>query len=798
MGKLANVKAWATGRNAIYEDEDMVKQVKSELDAITTGSIQDTKDLMSAAVTTLNKCKGFELYVGHVNESSFDEIINYSSETITFVKDQIDAKVASIDAYNNSTRWEKVMGTANMFVAKFGEGFVSAFEDVGDGILTIGSWGCGLLGADGAEQKLADWVEYDVSGKTFELLMNDDLEKSSAFTRDSGIAMITEGAGAAAGYLTMGGYLSGVSQTMSGAGKLTKATNVLKSTTMSNTVVATVGGYGGGTEQGLKNGMDIDDARKEGLKRAGTQAILAYGGGKLGESLQKSSAVRAASQNVDEATNAVTKAEEAFDSAVQAQDDAWRKGNELYNDIKSGNKITTGTDDTIEKMYKYADDYKAAGQNAANKLDDLNNAKANLKNATENLDNVKNTKLSDYQGYNDKITNAARNRGMSDASKLLNQAGTSGKTATQVFNSSSAGKTSDSTEIALRETSPAVQRTTSNVPSTKITTVTNVGKNVAVTTAKGAGSNVGAIVHTAGDTYVVGTEQKADAQFRTTEMGDMLEDNKPTQPPLTEIKDEPIVDPDDLDIKPKIEDTTPEPTPKPTPEPTPKPTPEPTPKPTPEPTPKPTPEPTPKPTPEPTPEPTPSDPVVPTPPGPVDPTTPVGPTGPYNPTDPTNPGDGTSGNDTHYTGGGYSGSQGYVSQSGTNNGVDGALDGSATSIDDVIKGSNYTKIPTSTDPLKPSSSGGSMIIPIAAGLSAAAAAGIGAKAYLDRKNNNDNDEEIDEIATDEWENEDQLNIEYAEDVEQEQYLDEDDEYGYQEEPTEKYGARSSQEIADLQ
>ena len=38
-----------------------------------------------------------------------------------------------------------------------------------------------------------------------------------------------------------------------------------------------------------------------------------------------------------------------------------------------------------------------------------------------------------------------------------------------------------------------------------------------------------------------------------------------------------------------------------------------------------------------------------------------------------------------------------------------------------------------------------------------------------------------------------------EDVEKEQFLDEDDEFGYQEEePAEKYGARSSQEIADLQ
>ena len=91
-----------------------------------------------------------------------------------------------------------------------------------------------------------------------------------------------------------------------------------------------------------------------------------------------------------------------------------------------------------------------------------------------------------------------------------------------------------------------------------------------------------------------------------------------------------------------------------------------------------------------------------------------------------------------------------------------------------------------------------MVIPIAAGLSAAAAAGIGAKAYLDRKNNNDNGE-TDDIETEDWENQETIDLEYAEDVEKEQFLDEDDEFGYQEEePAEKYGARSSQEIADLQ
>ena len=91
---------------------------------------------------------------------------------------------------------------------------------------------------------------------------------------------------------------------------------------------------------------------------------------------------------------------------------------------------------------------------------------------------------------------------------------------------------------------------------------------------------------------------------------------------------------------------------------------------------------------------------------------------------------------------------------------------------------------------------GGTVIPIAAGLSAAAAAGLGAKAYMDRKKNNDNGD--DDFDTEEW-NEDSSTIEgYDEssDTSTSVELDADDEYGNYN--TEQYGARNNQELADLQ
>lgn len=166
----------------------------------------------------------------------------------------------------------------------------------------------------------------------------------------------------------------------------------------------------------------------------------------------------------------------------------------------------------------------------------------------------------------------------------------------------------------------------------------------------------------------------------------------------------------------------------------------------------------------------------------------------------------STGGSNYHTGGGYTSDSGYQEtpvESLTDETVtpveDNLLDDSTTSIEDVIK-ENYTKIPSSPDAItEPSSKGGSTIIPVIAGLSAAAAAGIGAKAYLDKKQNSDNGEEED-IETEEWSGEDTLNLEYDDNQTSEEYLDDEDDYGYQaqEAPVEKYDARSNEELADLQ
>jgi hypothetical protein len=122
--------------------------------------------------------------------------------------------------------------------------------------------------------------------------------------------------------------------------------------------------------------------------------------------------------------------------------------------------------------------------------------------------------------------------------------------------------------------------------------------------------------------------------------------------------------------------------------------------------------------------------------------------------------------------------------------------------EDVIKKGNTYKLPTSSKPTTTTTTTttttGNSVIPVLAGLGAAAAAGIGAKTYIDRKNNRDNDEEPSDFKAEDWSNNTEVNVEYQEPVqEKEETLDFDDD-GYAVEEPERYGARTSQDLEDLQ
>lgn len=157
-------------------------------------------------------------------------------------------------------------------------------------------------------------------------------------------------------------------------------------------------------------------------------------------------------------------------------------------------------------------------------------------------------------------------------------------------------------------------------------------------------------------------------------------------------------------------------------------------------------------------------------------------------------GNGTSGGGYYWNGSG----------NGTNNTVTTEAPTVATEATFDIKEGNKYKLPTSSRPTTTTtqpttSSKGNSVIPVLAGLSAAAAAGIGAKAYMDRKKNNDNESE-EEFKSEDWSDNNDINIEYQEPVKQEAETLEFDDVNdnYEVETPEKYGAKTHQELEDLQ
>ena len=169
---------------------------------------------------------------------------------------------------------------------------------------------------------------------------------------------------------------------------------------------------------------------------------------------------------------------------------------------------------------------------------------------------------------------------------------------------------------------------------------------------------------------------------------------------------------------------------------------------------------------------------------------------PTNP--PTNP---SGGGDNNNNGGGGYNYSGNGGNGGETPATEAVTTPEPTSEDVIVEGNSY-KLPTSSKPSTPTntttnSGGGNSAIPVLAGLAAAAAAGIGAKAYIDRKNNRDNEEDG-EFKAEDWSGDTDMSMEYQEPEDRNAETLDYDEPGYQEEETERYGARSNQDMENLQ
>ena len=791
-----------TGHSSLYKDSERVQLVQDELTKV-KNLVEPARSEAQTKLNALNTTLSNTGYT--VDTGALDQVYGFIDEMIGTIQTQIQTKSDTADEYAKQSAEHPFLtglATAGMVLSKFSEGVLSAFEDVGDGVATITA-GWGSLATDalgwthGANERVSNFIKRDLSNEIFTGI-NDatGITQYSLITSDSGFANLSKAGGVATGYLTMSGWLSGVGKGMSTAnagGKWVQATSkMLSSTTNANTVIAALGGYGSGMENGLQSGQTFLGAQGGALFQAGLQGLVAYGMGKLGENIDKGRQIKAKTNELNSAT------------------------------------------DELNRYLAEGDVSKAT----------IEQAKAQVDAAQSAVDTLKSTKVgfgtnTQFQGYTDPITNRAREVGEKFGTNLAKNIGdVTGKNVVQRIGTY-AGATIKTDAQAIKDVGHALKsgagnalsaagnvvihpgQTIKTVGSKTVNAVTHPGQtgkaivNAASKTPVGELVTSGAKDVVEGGVYgiardalgVVSTNvansvnSNATEQFRiNTEMGlDKVGDTIPESQTEGDNKgyhapsnDSGTSAEDTFTETPKTDDPTKNDVTTPTPTATypgdnyyptdpggtgddPTPT-----------------------------QVTPTDPITTITPTPTEPTTTQEPTQTVIETPTSEPGvasetpvSPSGGETTQHTGGEYSETGGYVGDINEEEPeLEDLVEDAASSIDDIINGSKYTKIPTSSTPISKTTSGssGSAVIPVAAGLSAAAAAGLGAKAYMDRKNNNDNGE--DDIYTDDWSDEDSIEVEYDDQNNQEQYLDDD--YNYQEVETEKYGARNNEELADLQ
>jgi len=804
-----------TGRSSnsayVYANPELVKKVDNDLEGIQTSlgnASEGNIKLIDDDFNALSSVKGVSDYynVDSIKTSYIDTLTGIANE-IGNIRNTIDESYQAIVEFTNADPNLKVGSSILMGLAKLGEGGLSVLEDLGDGIVSVAGW---IAPRDSDfENACASFIENNWSHDAFNFYYNSDLAKASLFTEDSMISGGFKLVGKTAGYLYTGGVLSGVGGAL-GLGNLSPALSVASGSTWGATLAAGIGGMGSGTEAGLKSGKDINEAAyKNGLKSATIQAGLAFAGGKIGENLSKSAAIKEAEKTLKTASDNLDMAsadiEDGITSLASGEYDAAAR--ELSSAQKSLELLKGSKASNYEG---YTDIFTKAGQKTVSVP--INAAKSGINALKTGGDAVSTTATASTttdggaslikQDGHYVVSSSSSNPGQLLSENTASQAAktvkdtltTSGKNAASIPGTIGTGARVVTSSIASpkpnndiklptpkieqKDTTPSygssnnIEMSTPASPSTTDSGSSSNSESSQSSSGKsgggssGGGGNSGGGGSSYSPSRYTSTDYTPTKYTPSTSTPSTVTDNIGTSKPINNNNNNNISTPTNSTsnslnngINQKNTTTTPTSYEKLTPNENSNST--------------------------------------------INQTTPferlstnetIGQPSGISASTETFTGSTTS----HYTGGSYNDETGFISAN-EENGLEEMSnidlettlkDNASNSIEDIIKNGRYVNIPTSSVPIQPTSmSKGNSVIPVTAGLSAAAAAGIGAKAYIDNKNNN-----YDEIDTEEWNEDDNL-LEIDENEDKEQSSE--DEYDYEEE-TEKYGARNNEEILDLQ
>lgn len=260
-----------TGRNNLYADEDKINKVIEELEVIKNKELENIKEEIAAEIKNLNNCTGFTEYVSaDIHPHTFDPVIEAGQESIQSLIGVINGKVDDIKAYSESSLGDKIFSTYLMTNFKTMEGFLSVFEGIGDGVVSVVGW---VAPKDsGVENWCSKFVEKNYSHDAFNFYYNSSLAKASMVTEDSGIAKVCKFAGEAAGYYVTG---SAFMKAFGTASKLGKASSIFQKMQKAGVIEGTLYGMGNTTQSALQQGASMDAAAAAGLKQGAIDGTIA-------------------------------------------------------------------------------------------------------------------------------------------------------------------------------------------------------------------------------------------------------------------------------------------------------------------------------------------------------------------------------------------------------------------------------------------------------------------------------------------------------------------------------------------
>ena len=389
------------GRLRHKYDKKLVNEALDELYSA-CDAIENTNTDIEKGIKTILNARGSENI-----KIDFTIITNYQSQVIDYIENigtDIKRKQEEIEEYDSASGWKKFWNTFAMGGLKLIEGIAVVGEQLTDGVVSITGFLVGIFSSK-FKDSCAEFVKKDHVGDSFynayETGWLQDVNKYSVMSHQSTAANILKGVGTATGYIVIGAATGGI-------GAAGAATSLGISAT-----AAAVGGIGSGTQRGLQAGQSFDQAFGQGVKQgavaAGTTLVL----GGLANKLAASGRLTPAFDSIDDLSSATSSAKGAINTVQSALANG---GDEMAAVAKDLGKMSQQLDDVLA----FADDAMLNGGKTS-----LTHAKEAFKSAKELSNTAKTlTESAKMAGLSDDIITQ-----LDDVSKSVSSVATNAKLA---------------------------------------------------------------------------------------------------------------------------------------------------------------------------------------------------------------------------------------------------------------------------------------------------------------------------------------------------------------------------------